>query len=55
MIWQALPILSAGTPMSFSHTDFSTLSIMIIGLAAVGLIVALAVASVVGRKRQLGS
>lgn len=41
--------------MSFSDPDFGTLSIMIIGLAAVVLITSLAVASLISRKRQLGN
>ncbi|HXD61806.1 MAG TPA: hypothetical protein VN619_07770 [Lacisediminihabitans sp.] len=41
--------------MSFSGTDPSTLGIIIIGLAAVALIISLAVVSLVSHRRQARS
>jgi len=40
--------------MSFSHVDFSTIGIIVVGLAAVVLIVSLAVSALVGSKREVG-
>jgi hypothetical protein len=39
--------------MSLSAIDFSTLSIMIVGLAAVALIISLAVGPLISKRRQL--
>jgi multisubunit Na+/H+ antiporter MnhC subunit len=51
VIRSALPTRKAGTPMAFSPLDASIIGIIVIGLAAVALILTLAVTALVSHGR----